>query len=114
MAHDDLEEPARVLVRSRRLEQRLDVAADGRQRRAQLVRDVGDEVAADLVGPPQVGDVVQHEHGAVRPIRRAGAARAMSVRDGSRGGESCSDSGVRPPSAAAEQLGHAGWRIVST
>ena len=49
--------------------QRLDVAADGGQRRAQLVRDVGDEVAADLIGAPQVGDVVQHEHGAVRADR---------------------------------------------
>ena len=45
--------------------QRLDVAADRRQRRPQLVRDVGDEVAADLIGAPQIGDVVEHEDHAV-------------------------------------------------
>jgi len=33
--------------------QRLDVAANRRQRRAQLVRDVGDEVTPDLIGAPQ-------------------------------------------------------------
>ena len=48
--------------------QRLDVAADRGQRRAQLVRDVGDEVAPDLVGPPQLGDVVQHEDDAVGAV----------------------------------------------
>ena len=94
---------------------RLDVAADRRQRRPQLVRDVGDEVAPDLVRAPQIGDVVQDEHGAVRGRRRrAGAARAMIVRDGSRGGESCSASGVPPASAAASSSAIAGWRIVST
>ena len=50
--------------------ERLDVAADRGQRRAQLVRDVGDEVAADLIGAPQLGDVVQHQDDAVR--HRAG------------------------------------------
>ena len=59
--------------RSRRpvlVEQRLDVAADRRQRRAQLVRDVGDEVAPDLIGAPQIGDVVQHQHRAAAAARR--------------------------------------------
>ena len=61
---DDLEE---VLPRLRVLgivEQRFGVALDRGERRAQLVRDVGDEVAADLVGAAQVGDVVQDQHGA--------------------------------------------------
>ena len=44
--------------------ERFGVALDCGQRRTQLVRHVGDEVAADLIGAPQVGDVVQHEHGA--------------------------------------------------
>ena len=48
----------------RLVEQRLDVAANRGERRAQLVRHVGDEVAPDLIGPAQVGDVVQHEHSA--------------------------------------------------
>ena len=96
------------------LRQRLDVAADRGQRRAQLVRDVGDEVAADLIGAPQVGDVVQHEHGAVRAVGAAGAARAMIVRDGSRGGDSSSPAGVRPASAAATRSAIAGCRMVST
>ena len=57
------------------LGQRFDVAADGRQRRAQLVRHVRDEVAADLIGAPQVGDVVQHEDHAVRGRCRPPARR---------------------------------------
>ena len=50
--------------RRRPIEQRLDVAAHGGERRAQLVRDVGDEVAADAIGAAQIGDVVHDEHGA--------------------------------------------------
>ena len=64
VAEDDLQELARLAVFAL-VEQRLDVAANGGQRRAQFVRDVGDEVAAHLVRPPEVGDVVQHQHGAV-------------------------------------------------
>ena len=67
VAADDLEEAA-DLRRFRALlaliEQRFDVAAHGGERRAQLVRDVGDEVAADAVGAAQLGDVVHDEHGA--------------------------------------------------
>ena len=48
--------------------QRLDVALDGRERRAQLVRDVGHEVAAHAIGVAQVRDVVQHEHRARRAL----------------------------------------------
>ena len=83
MARDDVEEPPALLGARVALRQRFDVAADGGQRRAQLVRDVGDEVAPDLIGAPQVGDVVQHEDGAVRAAagrrRRARHDRARRV-----------------------------------
>ena len=46
------------------VDERFGVALDRGQRRAQLVRHVGDEIAADLIGAPQIGDVVQHQHGA--------------------------------------------------
>ena len=46
------------------------------------MRHVGDKVAADLIGPPQVGDVVQHEDDAVlrRPGRRSRARRDRARR----------------------------------
>ena len=62
MPRDDLEELLCVGGLAGVVEQRFDVAANGGERRAQFVRDVGDEVAADAVGPAQVGDVVQHQH----------------------------------------------------
>ena len=73
---DDLEEPPPLVLVGVALRQRLDVAADRGQRRAQLVRHVGDEVAADLIRPAQLGDVVQHEDDAVRRRRRPPAPRA--------------------------------------
>ena len=63
---DDLEKRPRSSASASPSRQRFDVAADRGQRRAQLVRDVGDEVAADLIGAPQLGDVVQHQDDAVR------------------------------------------------
>ena len=80
VAADDLEEPARLrrlVGLDRAVEQRLDVAAHGGERRAQLVRDVGDEVAADAIGAAQVGDVVQDQHG---PARAAATRPARSAR----------------------------------
>jgi hypothetical protein len=56
--------------------QRLHEAADGRERRAQLVRRVGHEVAAHLVQPPPLGDVVEREHRAVRRALVAGERHA--------------------------------------
>ena len=67
VARDDLEEAPRLRRVGAAVEQRLDVAAHRGQRRAQLVRDVGDEVAADAIGAAQIGDVVQHD--APRPLR---------------------------------------------
>ena len=60
--------------------QRLDVAANGRERRAQFVRHVGDEVAPHLIGAPQIGDVVQHEHGAAAASRATGTTCATNMR----------------------------------
>ena len=48
-------------VRERAGAQRLGVAADGGQRRAQLVRDIGDEVAPGRLQFLQCGDVMKHE-----------------------------------------------------
>ena len=62
--------------------QRFGVALDGGQRRAQFVRDVGDEVAADLIRVLQVGDVVQHKHRAAALGHHRGNApdqRAIAV-----------------------------------
>ena len=62
LAMNDLQEPpARVRI-LRIIQQRFGVTLDRGQRRAQLVRDVGDEVSADEVGFAQFGDVVHHEH----------------------------------------------------
>ncbi len=44
------------------VEQRFDKALDRRDRRLQLVRDVGHEVAADVFQLAKVGDVVEHDH----------------------------------------------------
>ena len=42
------------------IDQSLDIALDDRQRRAQLVRDVGDEIPPQRLQIPLTGDVVQH------------------------------------------------------
>ena len=63
MAEDDLQELSRVLrFLQGSGEQRFEIPLDGRQRRAQLVGDVGDELRAHLLEPPQLGDVVQDHH----------------------------------------------------
>ena len=64
MSRDDLEELVRVFRIGRTIEQRLDISANGCEWCPQLVGDIGDEIAPDLIGAAQVGDVVQHEHGA--------------------------------------------------
>ena len=80
MARDDQKPPALFGV-AVAFGQRLDVAADRRERRPQLVRDVGDEIAADLIGAPQVGDVVQDHDDAVGGVA-AGGGRAGNDRAG--------------------------------
>ncbi len=42
-------------------DQRFDVALDGGERRAQLVADVGDELAAGFLRGLDAGDVVEHD-----------------------------------------------------
>ena len=76
VALDDLEEPLAFVSARVALEQHLDVSANRRQRRSQLVRHVGHEVAADLVDAPELGDVVQHDDRAVRDARAWPAPRA--------------------------------------
>ena len=58
------EESSAVVGTDILLGQGFHVAADGRERRAQLVRHVRHEVAADLIGPPEIGDVVQDDNDA--------------------------------------------------
>src|SRR4029434_5153247 len=52
MPRDDLEELIRLLRIRTIVQQRLNVATNRRERRTQLVRDVGHEVAADLIRAP--------------------------------------------------------------
>ena len=69
VARDDLEE-APGFFRRRLVEQGFDVAANRGERRAQLVRDVGDEITADLIGAATLGDVVEHEDRAAASFAR--------------------------------------------
>ena len=70
----DLEEPPGVPpFLQGTAQQRLEVPLDGRQRRAQLVRDVGDELRAHALEPAERGDVVEHHD-------RAGLAGAEAQR----------------------------------
>ena len=64
VSRDDVQESLALLGGG--VPEGFDVAADRRQRRAQFVRHVGDEVAADLIRPPQIGDVVQDHDGTAR------------------------------------------------
>ena len=74
---DDFQEPPALVGARAAVGERFDVAANRRQRRAELVRDVGHEVAPDLIGAAQVGDVEQHEDHAVH----AGACRWRGARE---------------------------------
>ena len=65
MPRDDVEKAAVVVGRRVAFRQRFDAAANRGERRPQLVRDVCDEVAPDLIGAPQLGDVVQHDDDAM-------------------------------------------------
>ena len=60
--------------------QRLGVGADHGDRRAQLVRDVGDEVAPHGLEPAHRGDVLEQQHAAVAaPLARGADQRARRV-----------------------------------
>ena len=114
MALDDLEEALPGVGVVGLVEQGLGVALDGGERRAQLVRDVGDEVAADLIGALEVGDVVQHED-------RAAAGRDDRRQRGPPGRAAPSRltaSSKAWAGAAGQHLANCsampGWRIAST
>ena len=63
-------------------EQRLGVRADHGDRRAQLVRDVRDEVPAHGLEPAHRGDVLEQQHAAVAaPRARDADQRARAVRE---------------------------------
>ena len=80
MAVDDLEELTAGLLVERTSQQRLGVALDGGDRRAELVAHVGHEVAAHHEQPPQPRHVPQHHHHATAARRE----RSHVERDGSR------------------------------
>jgi hypothetical protein len=63
MPGNRLEKAARFVRVRDPVKECFDVSTNGGQRRAKLVRDIGHEVAADPVGFPEVGDVVEDEHG---------------------------------------------------
>ena len=110
---NDLEEPLSRLGVFGLVDQRFGVALDRGQRRAQLVRDVGDEIAADLIRLAQVGDVVHHEHRAAagRHDRRdAGDERARGVARHRQFQASVSC----PASARPMCSTMPGWRMAST
>ena len=84
LVHLAQEPPRHRLVLDRAVPQRLHQRLDRGERRAQLVRDVGDEVAPRRLQPSQLGQVVQHQQrqrlghaphrgggGAQRPAPRA-------------------------------------------
>ena len=81
---DLLQEAAAVLgVVDGAVEQRLDAGLDDRQRRLQLVRDVGDELLPQPFQAAQLGGVVQHEHGAARRrARQAGGVDGQAAAGG--------------------------------
>jgi hypothetical protein len=72
---------ASLRVVERTAEQRLGIAADRRQRGAQLVRDVGDEVAPNALEPLHVADVVKDENEVARPARGDGHRRRRHLQD---------------------------------
>jgi hypothetical protein len=82
MAMNHVEEFLARLGILRIVEQRLGIAFDRREGRAQLVRHVRHEVATHLVGPAQLGDVVHHQHRAApggHHWRHVGDQRARAV-----------------------------------
>ena len=75
---DDLEKLAGVVVVRRAVQQGFGVALDGSQRRAQFVRDIGNEVATGLLHPFGLGKVAQDRHGAAAGHRRGGHIEGAS------------------------------------
>ena len=55
---------ARFRVILAAVQERLNIALDRRERRAQFMRHIGDEVFSDMFQPAEFGDVVEDEDGA--------------------------------------------------
>ena len=79
---NDLEKLAGMVVVRRAIEQSLGVALNGSQRRAQFVRDVGDEIAARLLNSFGLGQVTQHGY---RPAARHGRGSHVESASGNDG-----------------------------
>ena len=73
--HDAEEAFARRRIVARRALQRFDEARERRKRRAQLMADVGDEVGAHLLDPPDRGEIMDGDD------HDAGAGPAAGQRD---------------------------------
>ena len=62
LVHDREKPLARFRVVARRAAQGFDKPDQGGERRPQLVARIGDEIGPHLLGPLQLGDVVQGQH----------------------------------------------------
>ena len=105
-----LGEPAHGLGVVVRVEHRLGEQGHAADRGLELVADVGDEVAADLLDPARLGAVLDEEQHVVRPERRdAGARRRAGPGPSGPCGSSSSTSRITPSrrtcSGEVEQLG---------
>ena len=103
LGDDAQEAPGRVGVVERAVEQRLGEALDRGDRRLELVRDVGDEVAADRLEPLEPGDVVEHDARRRRRVvaRRAQQQRAVGLQVAVLGADAHDDVGLDRPSPAS-------------
>jgi hypothetical protein len=63
LGHDAEKPLARRGILARRAAQRLDESDQRRQRRAQLMAGIGDEIGAQPLGALHRGQIVQYEHG---------------------------------------------------
>ncbi len=82
MPVDDAEEsPGGLPVVARRAEEGFGIALDRREGRTKLVRDVRHEVPANDLQAAELGDVVEHEDEAERPIVGRAEPRAVDLQD---------------------------------
>ena len=115
--HDAEEALARGGILARRAAQRLDEAQNRRQRRAQLVADVGDEIAPHLLGLAQMGDVAEMQEQrlppspAPRPLaHRRDAHAVLGLAGSGRRSASAPRRAARPACTASIRLNRPGWR----
>src|SRR5215510_3071870 len=65
------------------LQQSFDVAANRSERRAQLVRYIGNKVGANGLQPLDLGNVMKHEDRAARPFRAVSQAHGVDSKPSS-------------------------------